>query len=171
MNIGVIRRICTYRHTLAGFRRACVFFICLVLCASLGGNAQNANIEAGLTAHEWGTFTTVAGETGRAVDWLPLNGPSDLPSFVEHYRGGGFKVGLGGTIRMETPVLYFYSMHDTKVDVGVSFVHGLITEWYPHASKVEPLENSNDAVLYRRQSSGTITWESVKIQPSGGAIS
>ncbi len=121
-------------HTLAGFRRACVFFSSLVLCVSLSGNAQKDRVDPGLTAHEWGTFTTVAGETGQAVEWLPLNGPTDLPSFVEHFRGTGFKVGLGGTIRMETPVLYFYSTHDTTVDVHVSFVHGLITEWYPHCA-------------------------------------
>jgi hypothetical protein len=64
-------------------------------------------------------------------------------------------------------VLYFYSTHDTKVDVGVSFVRGLITEWYPRASKVEPAEASNDAVLYQRQSNGTIAWKSVRVRPSG----
>ncbi len=153
-------------HTLAAFRRACVFFFGLVLCASLAGNAQKDRVDPGLTVHEWGTFTTITGETGRAVEWLPLNSPTDLPSFVEHFRGTGFKVGLGGTIRMETPVLYFYSTHDTRVDVYVSFVHGLITEWYPHASKVEPMETNNDAVLFQRQSNGTISWKSVRVQPS-----
>ena len=33
---------------------------------------------AGLVAHEWGTFTSVAGEDGRAVQWLPLEGPVDF---------------------------------------------------------------------------------------------
>ncbi len=155
------------RHTLAGLWRACAFFFCMTLITSLGGNAQKQNIDSGLIAHEWGTFTTIAGETGQAVEWLPINGPSELPSFVEHFRGTGFKVGLGGTIRMETPVLYFYSTHDTNVDVGVSFAHGLITEWYPHASKVEPAETNNDAVLYQREKSGSISWKSVRVQPSG----
>ena len=147
--------------------RAWAFALCLALPASLAGNAQNENIDPGLAAHEWGTFTTIAGEAGQAVRWLPLIGPNELPSFVEHFRGSGFKVGLNGTIRMETPVLYFYSTHDTKVDVDVSFGHGLITEWYPHASKVEPTETSNDAVLYQRQSNGSISWKSVSVQPSG----
>jgi len=39
-----------------------------------------------LAAHEWGTFTTVAGEDGRAIEWLPLSGPTDLPCFVEHFQ-------------------------------------------------------------------------------------
>ena len=37
---------------------------------------------ADLTAHEWGTFTSVAGPDGRAVEWAPFGGPSDLPRFV-----------------------------------------------------------------------------------------
>src|SRR5690349_2430750 len=50
--------------------------------ATPGGRpAQN------FTVHEWGTFTTVAGRDGRAIDWLPLGGPADLPCFVEHFKG------------------------------------------------------------------------------------
>ena len=147
-------------------RRACIFFATLFLCASLAGNAQKANSDPGLIAHEWGTFTSIAGETGQAVEWLPLNSPSDLPGFVEHFRGTGFKVGLGGTIRMETPVLYFYSTHDTAVDVSVSFFHGLITEWYPQATHIEPSSSLNNVVLFQQQSSGSISWKSVNVRPS-----
>jgi hypothetical protein len=147
-------------------RRACIFFAIFFLCASLAVNAQKANIDPGLIAHEWGTFTSIAGETGQALEWLPLNGPSDLPGFVEHFRGTGFKVGLGGTIRMETPVLYFYSTHDTTVDVSVSFFHGLITEWYPRATHIEPSSSLNNVALFQQQSSGSISWKSVIVQPS-----
>ena len=148
------------------FWRAWVFFVLLLLPASLATNAQKQNIDPGLIAHEWGTFTTVAGETGQAVEWLPLNGPTDLPSFVEHFKGTGFKVGLGGTIRMETPVLYFYSTHDATVGVSVSFSHGLITEWYPHASKVEPASSLDNVELFQRESHGSISWSAVSVQPS-----
>ena len=147
-------------------RRACIFFATFFLCASLAGNAQKASSDPGLIAHEWGTFTSIAGETGQAVEWLPLNSPGDLPGFVEHFRGTGFKVGLGGTIRMETPVLYFYSTHDTAVDVSVSFFHGLITEWYPQAAHIEPSSSLNNVVLFQQQSSGSISWKSVNVRPS-----
>jgi hypothetical protein len=147
-------------------RRACIFFAAIFLSAFLSMNAQKANSDPGVIAHEWGTFTSVAGESGQAVEWLPLNGPSDLPGFVEHFRGTGFKIGLGGTIRMETPVLYFYSTHDTTVDVSVSFFHGLITEWYPHATLIEPSSSLNNVVLFQQQSSGSISWKSVSVQPS-----
>ena len=33
--------------------------------------------------HEWGTFTSIAGADGTAVEWLPQAGPTDLPCFVE----------------------------------------------------------------------------------------
>src|SRR5262245_54384384 len=47
-----------------------------------------------LTVHEWGTFTTVAGPDGQAMQWLPLGGPTDLPCFVETYKNRQVKVQL-----------------------------------------------------------------------------
>src|ERR1700752_3965359 len=82
--------------------------------------------------HEWGTFTSIAGADGAAVQWFPPAAPSDLPRFVEH-QPYIIKGGLCGSVRMETPVLYFYAPRDLDVDVGVRFRQGLITEWYPHA--------------------------------------
>jgi hypothetical protein len=85
------------------------------------------------TVHEWGTFTSIAGQDGRAQEWVPLNAPEDLPCFVERYdpwlKGRQF-----GTVRMETPVVYFYGADDLSVDVKVKFKDGTITEWYPHAN-------------------------------------
>ena len=59
-----------------------------------------------LTVHEWGTFTSIAGENGRAVPWRPLSGPPELPSFVRSSRVQA-KGSLTATVRMETPVVYF----------------------------------------------------------------
>jgi hypothetical protein len=85
----------------------------------------------GLTVHEWGTFTSVAGEDGQPVAWRAFGGPNDLPCFVQRF--GGFKGGLVHTVRMETPVLYFYGARDSSVDVKVRFPRGVMTEWYPKA--------------------------------------
>ena len=41
---------------------------------------------------------------------------------------------MAARVRMETPVLYFYSDRDTTVRVRVSFHHGLMTEWFPPAA-------------------------------------
>jgi len=151
-------------------RRACVLFTWLALCVSLAGHAQEQDTDPGLIAHEWGTFTSIAGDAGQAVEWFPLNSPTDLPRFVEHFRGTNFKVGLGGTLRMETPVLYFYSTHDTTVSVRVSFFHGLITEWYPPASKIEPSAPLNNVALFQQKSSGSIAWNTVGIRATGEAV-
>jgi hypothetical protein len=120
-----------------------------------------------LMAHEWGTFTSIAGMDGSAVEWSPLTGSTDLPPFVEHFRDPGFKVGLRGTVRMETPVLYFYSSREETISVSVGFSRGVITEWYPHASRVEPTGNLYGETLHGARASGTIAWDSITLAPNG----
>lgn len=125
--------------------------------------------ESDLTAHEWGTFTSIAGPDGDSIGWLPLTGSTELPSFVEHFREVAFKGGLRGTVRMETPVLYFYAPRETSVSVNVSFAKGLITEWYPHADSVNPRLAPRDISLFNIKSSGGIAWNFVHIEPQGSA--
>src|SRR5262245_41516059 len=88
--------------------------------------------QVGLTVHEWGTFTSVAGVNGDAVAWRTYGGPGDLPCFVNRF--GGFKGVLLGNVRMETPVLYFYGPRDLTTNVKVRFPMGTLTEWYPKAT-------------------------------------
>jgi hypothetical protein len=124
-------------------------------------------INSDLTVHEWGTFTSIAGHEGRAVSWQPLAGKTDLPNFVEHLRDENFKGTLSGTVRMETPVLYFYAPRAMTLSVKVSFARGVITEWYPHANRVEPTAYLKDAVLYTNNAGdGSIAWDSVAVDPS-----
>src|SRR5882724_8920154 len=96
----------------------------------LAAPASTANDPGPFTAHEWGTFTSIAGPDGRAVEWMPQAGPSDLPCFVQRSLFN-VKGSLTGTVRMETPVLYFYTDRAITVDVSVRFRDGLITEWFP----------------------------------------
>jgi len=147
---------------------------CLTLGALLASAAPSlafltmraGPVYSGLTAHEWGTFTSVAGPDGRAVEWCPLTGSTDLPSFVEHFRNAGFKRGLRGTVRMETPVVYFYAPTEETVSVRVNFVKGVITEWYPDASRVEPNANLWDLSLYQEHVDGSIAWDAVTLAPN-----
>lgn len=119
-----------------------------------------------LTVHEWGTFTSVAGRDGAAVEWLPLTGSTDLPAFVEHLSTAAFKIGLRGTVRMETPVLYFYSPSETNLSVKVGFKNGVITEWYPHASDVPSPDIVMNASLSKQRPDGSIGWASVTVRPA-----
>ena len=137
---------------------------CLTIATYLPGKEARPGY-AGLTVHEWGTFTSIAGEDGQAVEWSPLTGSTDLPSFVEHLRTPEFKLGLRGTVRMETPVLYFYSSNEEQVSVKVSFAKGLITEWYPRASRVGPTTDPVDWSLFRGHSDGSIAWDGVTVAP------
>jgi hypothetical protein len=94
-----------------------------------------------LVVHEWGTFTSIAGEDGAALEWRPLAGTNDLPGFVHSFIDASglrhcTKCDLIAKIRMETPVLYFYVDRDMDVSVRVDFPNGKITEWYPSARTV-----------------------------------
>jgi len=109
-----------------------------------------------LVVHEWGTFTSIAGKDGVALEWRPLNGPSDLPKFVhstENLKTGlrhvNSKLELTAAVRMETPVIYFYSNREMNVSTKVDFPKGKITEWYPLARAVD----------------NGIDWGKMKVQP------
>jgi hypothetical protein len=137
-----------------------------IICAAMA-RVDAPTAYSGITAHEWGTFTSVAGTNGQAVEWSPLTGSTDLPGFVEQFQKGGYKLGLRGTVRMETPVLYFYSPNQETVSVKIAFFKGVITEWYPHASLVEPRKPLNDFTLYyANQPDGSITWDAVTLSPT-----
>jgi hypothetical protein len=104
---------------------------------------------ADLTVHEWGTFTSIAGEDGLAVPWRTYGGRQDLPCFVNTF--GGLKSNLSGTVRMETPVLYFYGSRESVADVKVLFPKGTITEWYPQQSGP--------------RSDTSVTWHGIRVSP------
>ncbi|HSU89055.1 MAG TPA: hypothetical protein VLL56_09480, partial [Terriglobia bacterium] len=110
---------------------------CIVTLA-LGFALPNATDAPGFGVHEWGTFTSVAGENGTAITWQPFGGPTDLPCFVDRFwfvdRIRNVKGALMGTVRMETPVLYFYASREAIANVKVRFPKGVITEWYPRAA-------------------------------------
>jgi hypothetical protein len=84
-------------------------------------------------AHEWGTFTAVVDEGGHPLTWSPFDYRSDLPSFVEVFQGHGKQKQPPTTIRMETPVIYFYPREAMTLKARVGFPSGTITEVYPPA--------------------------------------
>ncbi|MDC1205984.1 hypothetical protein N8Z81_00235 [Akkermansiaceae bacterium] len=99
------------------------------------------------TLHEWGTFTSVSGSDG--VLLAGLNREEELlPRFVHAHDGmmNTGPMGYGGkgffvhrplkkvTIKMETPIIYFYSDEPFKASVEVGFNGGSINQWYPQRS-------------------------------------
>ncbi len=166
----------------------CAIAVGVFVTVRVGESALYPAAADELAVHEWGTFTTVAGVDGRAIDWLPLGGPSDLPCFVEHFNSdplvkvlpNGSRIGPGGAstnvaygdarrgmaarVRMETPVLYFYSNRDTTVRVRVRFHRGLMTEWYPPAVVSQAAVSA--ATLRNPNESSVIEWPSVRVSPT-----
>ena len=111
--------------------------LCLaVLGLGLVWAARIGSREEGLTVHEWGTFTSVAGAAGASDYWQPLVEPPDLPCFVHRKSLWNIKV-LPARVRMETPVIYFYTPRAMQVTVDVRFPDGMLTEWYPRATREE----------------------------------
>ena len=84
-------------------------------------------LTASPTVHEWGTFTSVAAADGGAEPWVSLSPPADLPCFVYHLSAQCIKCGAN-RIRMETPVIYFYSDRPMTASVHVDLPTGLINE-------------------------------------------
>ena len=75
-------------------------------------------------------------------------GQDYLPRFVnDNYHC--IKRLISGSVRMETPVLYFYTPRPMEARVHVSFPQGTITEWYPQADQSRGIE-----------------WKNLKIEPN-----
>jgi hypothetical protein len=66
-----------------------------------------------------------------------------------------FKSALQETVRMETPVLYFYSPRPLTASVHVTFLRGRLTEWYPNALMKTP---------------AALDWPSLSVAPAEGAL-
>ncbi len=112
---------------------------------------------ANLVVHEWGTFTTMAGSDGVPLTGLHLEEES-LPPFVFRQQFGyakGISNVSGVTVKMETPVLYFYADQKIAAKVRVGFDGGSISEWYPQRSAGEPITFALDLA---KPYQGSIDW-------------
>jgi hypothetical protein len=115
-----------------------------------------------LVVHEWGTFTALNTADGALQRWRPLGGPSELPGFVysadfvkqDRQIRDCVKCQTLALVRMETPVLYFYSDREINVSVKVDLPQGRITEWYPQARE------SAAANL------ASIAWNNITVRPN-----
>lgn len=122
----------------------------LVPAVWAGGEACE-RAQRDLVVHEWGTFTSVQGSRGVALEGLHQE-EERLPGFVYSraevqecpLRDKGYK-GLEVPVRrvtqkMETPVIYFHTKTPQRVRVRVDFVKGLISQWFPVTDTLGPPE-------------------------------
>jgi hypothetical protein len=125
----------------------------------LAAQARGALASDDLVVHEWGTFTSLVDEQGRELAGINVD-DEPVPDFVhnlspfllsapvvssEHwlYRSKGApRHHPQVTMRLETPVIYFYPpagrREPQQVDVSVRFRGGWLTEFYPQAHADTP---------------------------------
>lgn len=130
------------------------------------------------TLHEWGTFTSVSGSDGVLLPGLEQE-EERLPGFVHQHdgmprRGKGYARPLHNvTVKMETPVIYFYTKQAFKARVQVGFNGGSISQWFPERSGGEtppaaPLLSmfgtSGGDIDFAKNYQGGIEWN-VQVQP------
>lgn len=141
-----------------------------------------------LTVHEWGTFTCLQDSEGEAIGGINTDEEA-LPSFV-HEMMPGLLVGKpehppkptkaapvtrahpSVTMRLETPVVYFYLPKEVRqmvVDLEVKFKGGWLSQFYPKALIEAPGAVHAHSLSY--QSSSKLLWKGLKIGGKKNGIS
>lgn len=142
-----------------------------------------AGVASPLVVHEWGTFTSFQDANGTTIAGINVD-DEPVPWFV-HRLGVAEPFGVAGlpaawsqgaprchadvTMRLETPVLYFYPPADwepTSFDVQASFVGGWLTEYYPAAQA----ERAGFPASLDAQARGSLTWKQVRIDPDSKVL-
>jgi len=154
---------------------------CLTLAAVLGAGCYAPAVLAAapaLVVHEWGTFTSFQDPNGTAIAGINVD-DEPVPPFV--HRLGNVPIFDSGnlpatwsqgapschpdvTLRLETPVLYFYPPTDwppTAFDVQANFVGGWITEFYPQATA----DDAGFPKALDANARGSVTWRRVTLDP------
>lgn len=142
------------------------FAAIFILFIALPASAQT------LTVHEWGTFTTLRGSDGSVLSGLYIE-EEQLPPFVYHHPGfspdpiiqtHGYRPVKDVTVKMETPVLYFYSPKEQNIKVHVDFPNGTISQWYPERSGGE-ITPTSDTIDLSKPMTGSIDWDATVLAP------
>lgn len=131
--------------------------------------AGPAAIVSGLTAHEWGTFTSMVDSTGHELVGLHHE-EEPLPDFVyrrsreavRRWKGAEARP-VGVNQKLETPVVYFYADKEMTVDLRVDFPKGVISEWFPAARSYLPELDPNRTSLVAKD--GSMSWRA-RVAPS-----
>ena len=155
------------KEILASFLVASAF----ALCSSAAANGN-------LIVHEWGTFTSFQSEEGITIAGINVD-DEPVPSFVHRLKElpvftarslparwsqGAPRCHSGVTLRLETPVLYFYPQSgfafEQSIDVRVRFNGGWLTEFYPAATAdIAGFPNKLES-----RTQGDLQWAGLRLQ-------
>jgi hypothetical protein len=139
-----------------------------------------------MTIHEWGTFTALQDADGRQLGGINID-DEPVPEFVHNLRRDLLRrpqalhqYDMKGapmrhphiTLRLETPVLYFYPPEGAKtptmMDVRVDFRGGWLTEFYPFAApRAEGLQPQGRFGALRPSTMSALNWTNLKVGTAG----
>jgi hypothetical protein len=111
--------------------------------------------------HEWGTFLSVQGSDGATLGGM-VDSDEVLPPFVEALGPASLQR-KWMTIKMETPVTYFYSDRPRKVQVLIKMPQGRLTHWYPLARDFNVISPTDST-----PQNGFLQWRDVQLLPATG---
>jgi hypothetical protein len=137
--------------------------------------------------HEWGTFTSLQDESGRAIGGINTD-DEPVPGFVHRLSSsllqsptevppiffqGAPACHPDVTMRLETPVLYFHlppgrnALH--RVNVTAQFRGGWLTEFYPAALADAPgvQDRARSFGPLRADTVGTLAWRNLDVGDVG----
>jgi hypothetical protein len=164
-----------------------VFHVCLPAILALGGSNSLAGEGNPLVVHEWGTFTVLQDDDGSAIGGLNVD-DEPLPGFVHRVHAGLLSNTTGltplfakgipqrnpdVTVRLETPVLYFYppagQTAPLQLDVHVDLRGGWLTEFFPDAKATAPGlgKQKIKAGSLTGKTLGSLDWRGVKVGTTG----
>lgn len=150
----------------------------LILLAGVGYAVTQTTdaFTKGMVVHEWGTFTTLHATDGTHLSGLYFD-EEQLPRFTyQHgdftkradavYREKGFDISPTNeprnvTVKMETPVIYFYSSKSQNATVQVDFPQGIISQWYPQNTSGNKMHDNWD---FTKPYKGGMKWK-VRVLP------
>lgn len=156
--------------------------------------------KTGLIVHEWGTFTSTHSVDGQLQTRQRFVGRTSFPKEVytlvdttlskkdkeslpfrtesgysiedgtEERAYHGISI-LNDIVRMETPVLYFYTDKELTLDVNVIFPQGSIGEWYPQRNSGEKIMAENIEKTGLLTSSPDKSFKPIDLKNYQGSIS
>jgi hypothetical protein len=149
----------------------------LIFLAAIALSAVVHAASPTLVVHEWGTFTSFQDSAGATISGINVD-DEPVPKFVHRLREvpifttratpAAWSQGAPGchpdvTLRLETPVLYFYPQAafpaSQTIDVRASFTGGWLTEFYPFADA----ENAGFPTAMDSATRGSLQWKALRL--------
>lgn len=112
--------------------------------------------------HEWGSVNLIQ-DSDRAIISGLVDDQSDLPPFVHVWtenKQSRFPMVI------EKPILYFYSDEAVFANVKVGCPEGILTQWWPQATRVTPAIPSRPDQKMPELKNGVLEWNFVAVAPN-----